>query len=312
MKAVMHKKGRPPRTEVVEMEKPAPQDDQVLIKVCAASVNPLDLFRKSDVEPSGVDVAGQVEAVGKNVKQFKVGDEVFGGCKASFAEYGCASEAKIAIKPGNVSFEQAASVPIAALTALQGLRDKGKIRAGQKVLVNGASGGVGTFAVQIAKAFGAEVTGACSTRNVEMVRGIGADHVVDYTTQEFTRSGERYDLIFDLAANHSLLACRRALTPKGILVLGGIIGVPGVKRKIRTFLFRAAVAAPVLSLLVSQGFVAFIAKIKQEDLITMGGLLASGKVKPVIDRRYRLDDVAEAMEYLAAGHARGKVVVNVS
>lgn len=311
VKAAVHRKGGPPGLQVVEVEKPEPKEDEVLIKVRAASVNPYDLFRQSRPGPWGVDVAGQIEAVGKIVKQFKAGDEVFGGCLGAFAEYACASETKIAAKPGKVHFEDAASVPIAALTALQGLRDKGKIRTGHKVLINGAAGGVGTFAVQIAKALGAEVTGVCSTRNLEMVRNVGADHVIDYTTQDFTAWGQRYDLILDLAGNHSLLTCRRVLTPKGILVLAGIIGVPGVKRKMWTFLSRAA-AMPVLSLLVSQGFAAFMAKIKQEDLITVSDWLASGKVKPVIDRRYTLDEVPDALRYLAVGHARGKVVVNVS
>ncbi|HJX82982.1 MAG TPA: NAD(P)-dependent alcohol dehydrogenase, partial [Candidatus Angelobacter sp.] len=219
--------------QIEDVERPVPKDNEVLIKVRAASVNPLDaglmkgkphsfriLFglRKPRLTRPGVDVAGQVEAVGRSVMQFKPGDEVFGICKGAFAEYVCAPESGLAIKPENLAFEQAASAPVAALTALQGLRDKGHIQPGQKVLINGAAGGVGTFAVQIAKSFGADVTGVCSTRNVEMVRSIGADQVIDYTQQDFTESGKRYDLIFDCFVNHSLSACRRTLNPKGIYI----------------------------------------------------------------------------------------------
>jgi len=255
----------------------------------------------------GHDVAGQVETVGKDVTQFKLGDEVFGVCRGAFAEYACASESKLAMKPDNVTFEQAASVPIAALTALQGLRDKGQIQPGQKVLINGAAGGVGTFAVQIAKSFGADVTGVCSTRNVDMVRSIGADRVIDYTQQDFTKSGQRYDLIFDLVANHSLSAFRRVLNPKGIYVGAGI----GPGGSMIGFLARAALTAPVLSRFVNQKFVIFIAKITKEDLTVMRDLMASRKVTPVIEKRHRLSEVSEAIRYLATGHARAKLVITL-
>ena len=255
----------------------------------------------------GHDVAGQVETVGKDVTQFKLGDEVFGVCRGAFAEYACASESKLAMKPDNVTFEQAASVPVAALTALQGLRDKGQIQPGQKVLINGAAGGVGTFAVQIAKSFGADVTGVCSTRNVDMVRSIGADRVIDYTQQDFTKSGQRYDLIFDLVANHSLSAFRRVLNPKGIYVGAGI----GPGGSMIGFLARAALTAPVLSRFVNQKFVIFIAKITKEDLTVMRDLMASRKVTPVIEKRHRLSEVSEAIRYLATGHARAKLVITL-
>src|SRR6266702_5179823 len=267
MKAIVyHSYGSPDVLRLEEIEKPSAGDNEVLIKVRAASVNPLDLLfrgtsymvrmitglRKPKDTRLGVDVAGQVEAVGRNVTQFKPGDAVFGTCKGAFAEYVCASESALVVKPDNVTFEQAASVPIAALTALQGLRlgglgNKGQIQAKQKVLINGASGGVGTFAVQIAKSLGAEVTGVCSTRNVEMVRSIGAKQVIDYTREDFTKSGQRYDLILDCVGNHSLLAHRRALNPNGVCVVAGAKGL-------WDFLTRA-LTAPVLSRLVSQKFV---------------------------------------------------------
>jgi NADPH:quinone reductase-like Zn-dependent oxidoreductase len=213
----------------------------------------------------------------------------------------------LALKPASVTFEQAASVPVAGLTALQGLRDKGKIQPGQKVLINGAAGGVGTFAVQIAKSFGAEVSGVCSTRNVEMVRALGADRVVDYTQENFTKRGQRYDLIFDLVANHSLSAYRRILNPKGIYIGAGVLAGPPSTISI----LAGWITAPLLSLLVSQGFVMFVAKLKKEDLTTLGELMAAGKVTPVIDRRYSLREVPEAIRYLEEGHARGKVVITV-
>src|ERR1700733_273068 len=237
MKAIVyHRYGSPDVLQWEEIEKPAPGDNEVLIRVRAASVNPLDWhfmrgmpyvvripagLRKPKVTGLGVDVAGQVEAVGRNVTQLKPGDEVFGSCRRAFAEYVCASDSSLVMKPDNVTFEQAASVPVAAFTALQGLRDKGHIQPKQKVLINGAAGGVGSFAVQIAKSFGADVTGVCSTRNVGMVRSIGADQVIDYTQEDFTKSGQRYDLLFDAVGNHSLFACRRVLTPKGVLIMAG-------------------------------------------------------------------------------------------
>ena len=279
-------------------------------------------LRKPKDTRLGVDVAGQVEAVRRNVTQFKPGDAVFGTCKGAFAEYACAPESALVVKPDNVTFEQAASVPIAALTALQGLRlgglglrglglgglgDKGHIQPRQRVLINGASGGVGTFAVQIAKSFGADVTGVCSTKNVDMVRSIGAKQVFDYTREDFTKSGQsydqRYDLILDCVGNHSLLAHRRALNPNGVCVVAGAKGL-------WDFLTHA-LAAPVLSRLVSQKFVIFIAKLNKEDLTIMRELMATGRVTPVIDRRYSLSEVPEAIRYLETRHARGKVVITL-
>src|SRR3989454_5491662 len=332
MKAIVyHSYGPPDVLKCEEIEKPSAGDNEVLIKVRAAAVNPVDLLfrgtsymvrmitglRRPKDTRLGVDVAGQVEAVGRNVTQFKPGDAVFGTCKGAFAEYACAPESALVVKPDNVTFEQVASVPIAALTALQGLRlgglrlgglgDKGHIQPGQKVLINGASGGVGTFAVQIAKSFGADVTGVCSTRNVEMVRSIGAKQVFDYTREDFTKSGQsydqRYDLILDCVGNHSLLAHRRALNPNGVCVVAGAKGL-------WDFLTHA-LAAPVLSRLVSQKFVTFIAKINKDDLTIMRELMATGKVTPVIDRRYSLSEVPEAIRYLETRHARGKVVITL-
>ena len=252
-------------------------------------------------------MAGQVEAVGRNVTQFKRGDEVFGSCGGAFAEYACALESKLALKPDNVTFEQAAAVPVAGLTALQGLRDKGKIQPGQKVLINGAAGGVGTFAVQIAKSFGADVTGVCSTRNVDMVRSIGADTTIDYTQHDFTKSGQRYDLIFDLVANHSLLACRRLLNPNGTYIGGGVIGMGESMIRLLTHL----ITIVVLPRFVSQHFATFMARINNDDLTVMRELMATGKVTPVIDRRYSLSEIGQALQYLKDGHARGKVVITL-
>jgi NADPH:quinone reductase-like Zn-dependent oxidoreductase len=230
---------------------------------------------------------------------------VFGWCGGAFAEYACASESALAMKPDNVTFEQAASVPVAGLTALQGLRDKGQIQPGQKVLINGAAGGVGTFAVQIAKSFGADVTGVCSTRNVDMVQSIGADRVIDYTREDFTKSGQHYDLIFDLVANHSFSARRRVLNPKGMYIGAGIMGLGGSMIGLLT----RRIVELVLSLFVSQKFVTFMAKLNQGDLTIMGELMEAVKVTPVIDRRYRLSEVPVAIRYLEEGHARGKVVI---
>ena len=319
MKAIVCRNyGSPDVLKYEEIEKPTPGDDEVLIKVRAASVNPRDrLFRGTSYivriltgmrKPKdtrlGVDLAGQVEAVGRNVTGFKPGDEVFGSCRGAFAEYACTSESALVVKPENVTFEQAASVSVAARTALQGLRDKGHIQPGQKVLINGAAGGVGTFAVQIAKSFGADVTGVCSTRNGDMVRSIGADQVIDYTQQDFTKLGQRYDIIFDCVGNHSLSACRRVLNPNGICVL---VGAP---HKVWIVLIRA-LKALVLSRFVSQNFVIFIARRSKEDLTIMRELMKVGKVTPVIDKRYRLSEVPEAIRYLAEGHARGKVVITL-
>jgi NADPH:quinone reductase-like Zn-dependent oxidoreductase len=318
MKAIVcHSYGPPDVLRCEEVEKPVPGDNDVLIKVRAAAGNPLDWkimkgrpyivrimfgLRKPKITRPGVDVAGQVEAVGWNVTQFKPGDEVFGSCRGAFAEYVCTAESMLAMKPGNVTFEQAAAVPVAAYTALQGLRNKGKAHAGQKVLVNGAAGGVGTFAVQIAKWLGAEVTGVCSTRNLEMVRSIGADHVVDYTQADFTQGGQSYDLILDCIGNHPLSAIRRVLRRDGLCVMAG------GPDKVGTILSRAF-GALVLSRLGSQKFVMFIARRSKEDLSLIGELMSAGRIAPVIDRSYRLSDGAEALRYLAEGHARGKVVI---
>ena len=320
MKAIIYDNAGPPGAlKLADIEKPTAGDDDVLIKVRAASVNPFDsallrhpflrrilsvLSKRKSTRP-GRDVAGQVETVGRNVTQFKPGDAVFGLCGGAFAEYACASKSALVMKPDNASFEQAASVPLAGLTALQGLRDKGKIQPGQKVLINGAAGGVGTFAVQIAKSFGAEVTGVCSTRNVEMVRSIGADHVIDYTREDFTKSGQHYDLIFDLVANHSFSARRRVLNPKGIYIGAGIVGLGGSMVR----LLAHQITELVLSRFVSQKFLTLMAKLRKEDLVIMGELIETGKITPVIDRYYSLSESPEAIRYLEQGHARGKVVI---
>src|SRR6266849_6731346 len=308
------------------IDKPTPNDDQVLVRVRAASVNPYDWhfvegtpkimramgvgLRKPKDTRLGVDYAGTVEAVGKKVTQFKPGDDVFGGRGGAFAEYVCPrADRAVALKPSNLTFEQAASVNIAGLTALQGLRDKGKIQPGQKVLINGASGGVGTFAVQIAKSFGADVTGVCSTRNVDMVRSIGADHVINYTKEDFTQSGQRYDLIFDNVSNHSFSERRRILNSNGICVLAGIGGAGSHEGQWARL--GGSLKAVVVSRFVSQKFITFIARITKEDLTILRELMATGKVAPVIDKCYRLSEVPEAIRYLEEGHARGKVVITM-
>ncbi|MBZ5680495.1 MAG: NAD(P)-dependent alcohol dehydrogenase [Acidobacteriia bacterium] len=323
MKAIVyHRYGSPDVLRCEEIEKPTAGDNEVLIKVRAASVNPYDWhfmrgtpylvrmmagLRKPKATRLGADVAGQVEAVGRNVTQFKPGDEVFGMCVGAFSEYVSVSESVLVMKPNTVTFEQAAAVPIAAFTALQGLRNKGHIQPEQKVLINGAAGGVGTFAVQIAKSFGADVTAVCSTRNVEMVRSIGADQVIDYTQEDFTKRGQRYDVMLDCIGNHSLSACRRVLNPGGIYIpVGGTTDVWMIGPLARS------VAALVLSWFVSQKLIAFfVAKPSKEDLNTMGELMTAGKVTPVIDRRYGLSEVAEAIRYLEQGHARGKVIITL-
>jgi NADPH:quinone reductase-like Zn-dependent oxidoreductase len=320
MKAIVRTQYGPPDVlQFMEVEKPTPKDSEVLIKLCAASVNPLDLFllrgaplirsipglRTPKCKIVGCDIAGRVEAVGRNVKQFQPGDEVFGvtGFEGGgFAEYVCAIEDKVALKPANRSFEEAAAVPIAALTALQGLRDKGGIQRGQKVLVDGASGGVGTFAVQIAKSFGAEVTAVCSTRNVDTARSIGADHVIDYTREDFAQSGRHYDLILGANAHHSIFDYRRALSQDGIYVLVG----GGVVRIIQGMLM-----APLVSRIGRRKMRFFIANINQKDLVFLKELLEAGQIVPVIDRRYPLSGAAEALRYLEEGHAQGKIVITV-
>jgi NADPH:quinone reductase-like Zn-dependent oxidoreductase len=325
MKAIEFTKyGSPDVLELKEVEKPTPKNDEVLIKVQAASVNPADwhtmrgapflarlvngLFKPKNTR-LGADVAGRVEAVGTNVTQFQVGDDVF-GCMplnemSSFAEYVSAHEDRLALKPAKMTFEQAAAVPLAAFTALQGLRDYGKIQSGQKVLVNGASGGVGTFAVQIAKSFGVEVTGVCSTRNLEMVRSIGADHVVDYTQEDFTKNGQSYDLIFDTVGNRSIADFKRALSPNGICVVAGFTTLP--------HLFQLMIMGPWVSRRGSKKIGQMpTAQENKKDLLTLKELLETGKIVPVIDRCYPLSETAEAIRYLETGHARGKVVITVA
>ena len=324
MKAIVHcEYGGPEVLTLADVEKPTPADNQVLVKVRAASVNPLDLtirglwllrplsgLRKPKDTRVGVDYAGTVEAVGKNVTQFKPGDEVFGGKNGAIAEYVCVlADRSVVLKPANMTFEQAASVPVAAITALQGLRDKGKIHSGQKVLVNGASGGVGTFAVQIAKSFGTEVTGVCSTRNVDLVRSIGADHVIDYTKEDFTKTDQRYDLIYDLVGNHSFAERRRILNQNGICVMAGVGGAgwhDGIAMRLA-----GELNAYVRSRFVSQKFISYISQFNKQDMMVLGDLLQSGKMTPVIDRTYKLNETADALRYLEQGHARGKVVINL-
>ena len=321
MKAIVYYKyGSPDVLELQEIDKPVVESDDVLVRVQAASIHAGDwllvrgqpyfvrmgtglLKPKNNV--AGTDVAGHVEAVGKNVTQFQPGDEVFGWCNGGFAEYACAGENNFVPKPANLTFEQAATVPTSAFTALQALRDAGKVQPGQKVLIIGASGGVGTFAVQIAKSFGAEVSGMCSTRNVDMVRSIGADQVIDYTREDFTKSGQRYDLILDMAGNRSLSHLRRALTPNGTLVLVGGRGGPwlmGIGRTVR---------ALVLSPFVSQRLPFFVSMRNNEDLVVLKELIESGKLTPVIDRTYPLSETPEAVGYVDEGHARGKVVITM-
>jgi len=323
MKAIVYDKyGSPDVLELKEVDKPVVHDDDVLVRIRAASVNPYDWhlltglpyvgrvsmgLLKPKFSGLGADLAGQVEAVGKNVKQFRPGDEVYGGITGgAFAEYACVSEDSVVQKPANLTFEQAAAVPLVGFTALQGLRDIGRLQPGQKALINGASGGVGTFAVQIAKSLDAEVTGVCSTRNVEMVRSIGADHVIDYTQEDFTRGEQRYDLMFDLVGNRSLSECRRVLNPKGVCV--SCFGQPD-----RRWLGPMAqlLEMAVLSPFVSHKLVTWVAKQSKEDLLELKELLEAGKVTPVIDRTYPLSEVPDALRYLEEGHARGKVVIKV-
>jgi NADPH:quinone reductase-like Zn-dependent oxidoreductase len=322
VKSVVYSRYGPPDVlQIMDVEIPVPSDNEVLIKVRAASVNPYDwhfmrgtpyvvrivagLGKPKDTR-LGADVAGYIETVGSNVTQFKPGDAVFGSCRGAFAEYVCASESGLVIKPDNVTFEQAACVPMAALTALQALRNKGNMHKGQNVLINGAAGGVGTFAVQIAKSLGADVTGVCSARNVDMVRSIGADRVVNYTREDFTKMGRQYDLIFDAVGNHSLSAYKHILNRGGIYV-----GVGGKSDPWMIGLLVQAMKALLLSTFGSRKFVGFLAKINKNDLTTIQELMQSVKVTPVIDRCYNLNEVPEAIRYLEEGHARGKVVISL-
>ncbi len=320
MKAIVYQKyGSSDVLELKEVAKPIPKDNEILVKVKAVSVNPLDwrtmrgepyMIRlsgigllKPKIKILGVDVAGQVEEVGKHVKQFQPGDEVFGGVSlGGFAEFVSGVEKGLVLKPANLSFEEAAAVPVAALTSLQGLRDKGNIQYGQKVLINGASGGVGTFAVQIAKWFGSEVTGVCSTRNLDMVRSIGADHVIDYTQEDFTKNGQPYDLIFDAAAYRSVLDYKRALSHKGIYVMIG-----GSMARMLQVMF----IGPWVSMTGNKKMGFMMAKIIKKDMIILKQLLEDGKIVPVIDRQYKLSEIPEAVRYLEKGHARGKVIITM-
>jgi len=322
MKAIVSCEYGAENLQARDIEKPAPADNEVLVGVRAASVNPADghmvrdswlarLFsglRKPKNTRFGTDFAGVVDAIGKNVTEFKPGDEVFGAKNGAVADYICVkAERAIVMKPANVTFEQAGSVGIAGITALQGLRDKGRIQAGQKVLINGASGGVGTFAVQIAKAFGAEVTAVCSTRNIELVKSLGADHVIDYTKEDFTKTNQQYDMIFDLVSNHSFSERRRILTGDGICVLAGIGGAgshPETMGRIGANFWNV-----FRSKFTKQKFVFYIGQLAKDDLNVLRDLMQSGKVSPVIDRTYKIDQTAEAVRYMEEGHARGKVVI---
>ena len=331
MKAIVSCEYGAENLQLREIERSTPNDNEVLVRVRAASINPADGhmirgawpirpmtgLRKPKTFRFGSDFSGVVEAIGKNVTAFKPGDEVFGAKRGAVAEYICVPADKgIVSKPANITFEQAGSVAIAGLTALQGLRDKGHIQAGQKVLVNGASGGVGTFAVQIAKAFGAEVTGVCSTRNVDLVKSIGADRVIDYTKEDFTntaspaRTDPRYDILYDLVSNHSFSERRQILSANGICVLAGMGGA-GIHPESWGRL-AANFAAPFRSNFTSQKFVLFIAKLTKDDLNVLRELMESGKVTPVIDRTYKLEQTGEAVRYMEEGHARGKVVIRVT
>ncbi len=323
MKAIVQDKyGSPDDVrELEDIDRPVVKDDDVLVRVHAAAVSIGDWhvlrgtpyiirlagygLRRPKISVRGTDVAGKVEAVGRNVKPFQPGDEVFGWCKGGFAEYACAGEDNFLPKPPNLTFEQAAAVGDSAFTALDALRDQGKVQPGQRVLINGASGGVGTFAVQIAKSFGAHVTGVCSTRNLDMVRSIGADQVSDYTQEDFTQGGQRYDLMLDLVGSRSLSDCRRALTPRGTYVLVGVSDFGrwfGLARTIRVL---------SLSPFVRQRMRAFIVTANREDLVVLKELVEAGKVTPVIDRRYELSEVPEALRYQGEGHAQGKIVITV-
>jgi NADPH:quinone reductase-like Zn-dependent oxidoreductase len=319
MKAIVQDKyGSPDVLQLEDISKPVVQADEVLVRVRAAAVNIGDwhllrgtpyvmrmatgLFKPKHAVP-GLDVAGQVEAVGRNVKQFRPGDEVFGWCRGAFAEYACAPESNFLPKPSNLTFEQSAAVGDSAFTALNAVRDQGKVQAGQKVLINGASGGVGTFAVQIAKSFGADVVGVCSTRNVDMVRSIGADRVIDYTQEGFAQTEEHYDVMLDLVGNRSLSECRRALTPRGTYVLVGVSDLGrwfGLARQMKVL---------VLSPFVRQRMRVFIVRHNREDLLALKELVEAGKVTPVIDRRFELSEVPEALRYQGAGHSQGKIVI---
>jgi len=321
MKAIVYRSyGAPDVLQCENVEKPTPGDDELLVRVHAAAINPLDYhmlgglyiarifrgLRKPKPTYPGVDLAGEVEAVGKSVTRFQPGDAVFGVARSAFAEYACASETRLALKPANVTFEQAAAIPVAGVTALQGLRDKGGIQSGQNVLINGAAGGVGTFAVQIAKSFGADVTGACSTGSMDLVRSIGADHVIDYT-RDVTTGAQRYDLILDCAGGRSLSAWRRIMTAKGTFVA---IGARPGGRWFGPLPY--VLKLLVTSRFVSQKVVFFVARVTAEDLTALKELVEANKITPVIDRQYSLSEISGAVQHLKTGHPRGKVVIHVS
>src|SRR3954469_1783187 len=321
MRAIIQDKyGSPAVLEIRDVGRPAVKDDDVLVRVRAAGVNIGDWhllrgvpyvmrlafgLRKPRRQIPGLDIAGQVEAVGSSVKQFRPGDEVFGWCRGAFAEYACGGEDTLLPKPGNLTFEQSAAVGDSAFTALAAVRDQGKVQPGQRVLVNGASGGVGTFAIQIAKSFGANVTGVCSTRNVELVRSLGADEVIDYTREDFTQSEPRYDVMLDLIGNRSLFDCRRALTPRGTYVLVGVSDLG------RWFGLARQIKALLLSPFVRQSMRVFVVRHNREDLAVLKQLVETEKVAPVIDRRYELSDVPEALRHQGEGHTQGKIVIAV-
>jgi NADPH:quinone reductase-like Zn-dependent oxidoreductase len=321
MKAIVQDRFGPPDVlELREIDQPEIGDGEVLVRVRAASVNPADWYAMAGIpyvarpqtglrRPKarlGLDLAGEVAAVGAKVARFKPGDEVFGAGTGALAEYAAVAEDALVAKPANLSFEQAAAVPVAALTALQGLRDKGRVQPGQQVLINGASGGVGTFAVQVAKSFGVEVTGVCSPRNLELVASLGADQVIDYTREDFTRTGRRYDLLLDVAGSRSWAAYRRVLHPRATLVL---VGAPKGNRLLGPLDHIAKVR--LASVRASQKVRFFISKARTEDLVVLQGLLAAGTVTPVVERRYALGEAADAFRYLGEGHAQGKLVVTV-
>jgi NADPH:quinone reductase-like Zn-dependent oxidoreductase len=324
MKAIVYDDfGSPDVLRVAEAAKPAPKEREVTVKVRAAAVNPLDwhfirgepsvmrLFGKPKGRIPGADVAGVVEAVGSGVTRFHVGDEVFGSCRSgSFAEYACGPEDRLARKPAALGFEQAAAIPVAGVTALRALRDQGRVQPGQSVLINGAAGGVGTFAVQLAKAFGAEVTGVCSTRNVDLVRSLGAAHAIDYTAEDFTRQTRRYDLILGVAGNATVADMRRALAPNGrLVVVGGGVG-RDPKGAITVPSMLVLMATALLSRFGRQRVSMLLAgNIRNDELELIANLATASKLTPVIDRSYALGDAAEAVRYLEAGHARGKIVV---
>ena len=322
MKAIAHVRyGRPHLLELREVEVPQPADDEVLLRVRASSVNPADWYGVTGMYPArignglrrpkdpavGIDVAGTVEAVGRKAEGLEAGDEVFGRSGYAWVAYATAPRAQLAAKPANISFEEAAATPVAAVTALQALRDHGRVEAGQRVLVNGASGGVGTFAVQLAKVYGADVTAVCSSGKVDLVRSLGADRVIDYTEQDFTRTGEAHDLMLDVAGSRSFLACRRVLKPDATVV---VVGGPMTYRGLGPLPHMAGAFLKAKGR--SQKLKFFVAKINTDDLAFLGDLLEAGRIKSVIERTYPLEDAADALAYLGEGHAKAKIVLTIS